>query len=59
MIFFENISMASEKDSTQQCLLALLGKWKRSIDRRKVVGPLPTDLSKAFFCLNHDLLIAK
>ena len=36
--------------STQQCLLALLEKWKRSIDR---------DLSKAFNCLNHDLLIAK
>ena len=38
--------------STQQCLLALLEKWKKSIDRDK-------DLSKAFDCLNHDLLIAK
>ena len=45
--------------STQQCLLALLEKWKRSIDRGKVVGALLTDLSKAFHCLNHDLLIAK
>ena len=45
--------------STQQCLLALLEKWKRSIDRGKVFGALLTDLSKVFDCLNHDLLIAK
>ena len=48
-----------KKLGTQQCLLALLEKWKRSIDRGKVFGTLLTDLSKAFHCLNHDLLIAK
>ena len=45
--------------STQQCLLALLEKWKKSIDRGKVFGALLTDLSKACDCLNHDFLIAK
>ena len=32
---------------------------KKSIDRGKVFGALLTDLSKAFGCLNHDLLIEK
>ena len=45
--------------STQQCLLVLLEKWMRSIDRGKVFGALLTDLSKAFDCLNRDFLIAK
>ena len=45
--------------STQQCFLAMLEKWKGSIDRDKVFGGLLTGLSKAFDCLNCDLFIAK
>ena len=41
--------------STQQCLLEILQKWKRSVDSRKVL----TDTSKVFDCLSHELLIAK
>ena len=37
----------------------MLEKWKRSIDRGKVFVVLLTDLSKAFDCLNQDLLISK
>ena len=45
--------------NTQQCLLKMLEKWKRSVDEGKVFGVLLTDLSKAFDCLDHELLIAK
>ena len=37
----------------------MLEKWKRSIDNGKSFGALLTDLSKAFDCLDHELLIAK
>ena len=45
--------------STQQCLLVLLGKWKRSVGKGKAFSVLLIDLSKAFDCLDYDLLIAK
>ena len=45
--------------SAQHCLLNLLEKWKNSVDKRKSFGALLTDLSKAFDCLDHELLIAK
>ena len=62
--FFDNIFLKYHYGfrkgfSTQQCLLALLEKRKRSIERGKVFGALLTDLSNAFDCLNHNLLIAK
>ena len=61
--FFENIfskyQCGMQKGfSTQQCLLAMLEKWKRSADNSKIFGALITDLAKAFDCLDHELLIA-
>ena len=43
----------------QYALLPLLEKFKKSLDNRRSCGALLTDLSKAFDCLNHNLLIAK
>ena len=45
--------------SNQQCLLVLLKKWKKPVDRCKAFDALLTDLSKTFECLDHELLMAK
>ena len=45
--------------STQYCLLAVLEKWKSAVDKGKSFGALLTDLSIAFDCLSHELLLAK
>ena len=45
--------------TAQNCLLVVLEKWRRCIDNKGSAGILLTDLSKAFDCLLHDLLIAK
>ena len=43
----------------QHCLLVMIEKWKKVADNGNVIGALLTDLSKAFYCLPHDLIIAK
>ena len=45
--------------SAEQCINVMIEKWKKALDNRKCVGAVLTDLSKAFDCLNHQLLIAK
>ena len=36
-----------------------MDKWNKAVDNHKVFGTVLTDLSKAFDCIYHDLLIAK
>ena len=45
--------------SSKHCLIAMIEKWKKSLDNKGSFGVLLTDLSKAFDCTPHKLVIAK
>ena len=45
--------------SARHCVVVMLEKWRATLDNRGCSGVLLTDLSKAFDCLSHDLLLAK
>ena len=62
--FFENILLKEQCGfrrgfNTQYCILKMIEKWRKSSGKGGRYGALFTDLSKAFDCLIHDLLIAK
>ena len=45
--------------NAQHCLLALIEKWRKTLDKGGETGAFLTDLSKAIDCIDHNLLIAK
>ena len=45
--------------STQHCLLMMTEKWLKCLDKGGISGAILTDLSKAFDCNLHNLLVAK
>ena len=39
--------------------MRMIENWKNALDNKKVIAALSMDLSKAFDCRQHDLIIAK
>ena len=58
-IFSKYLSGFRKGHSTQHCILFLLEKLKKALDKGNCTGILLTDLSKAFDCISHAILIAK
>ena len=63
-VFFDNFffmyQCGFKKDfSAQHCLVAMLENSNFCSDKGKSLGALTTDLSKAFHCLSHELIITK
>ena len=45
--------------SAQHALFKLLQSWQKELDEKGMVATVLMDLSKAYECIPHDLLIAK
>ena len=43
----------------QHALISMIEKWRKAVDNKGYAGAILMDLSKAFDCLHHDLLLAK
>ena len=64
LAYFVNILSQNQCDfgkgySSQHCLIALIEKWKKSLNSKGTFGALLTDLCKSFDCIPHELMIAK
>ena len=58
-IFHELMCAYRKKYGTCHTLIKLVESWKQALDNKQCVGALLMDLSKAFDCVPHGLLIIK
>lgn len=56
---FSRLQCGFRKDrSVQHCLVPMFDKIKKIRDERGVCVAIPTNLSKVFDCISHDLLLS-
>ena len=58
-LFSPFISACRESYNTQHVLIRLIEEWRKNLDNNYFIGAALMDLSKAFDCVPHDLVIAK
>ena len=58
-VFSPQISAYCKSHNSQHVLICLIEELREYLDKDFVGGAVMTDLSKAFDCIPHDLLIAK
>ena len=58
-LFSSFISAYRESHNTQHVVIRLIEEWRKNLDSNNFVGTVLMDLSKAFDCIPHDLIIAK
>ena len=58
-ILSDHISAYRKNYSCETSLLKLTEDWRQSLDNKEIVTVISLDLSKAFDCIPHNLLLAK
>ena len=57
--FHPSLSAFRKGFGCQTALLKIIGDWKKALDENKYIAAILMDLSKAFDCLPHDLILLK